>query len=97
MTKMKTMTAIGIAALALSVLIPVPVLTPRLSGLWLGLVTPAQARIGRARQPTVPRWAASLMLLAAMTLPRAAGSVQTTTPVRAVPFVDLARYAGDWL
>jgi uncharacterized protein YbjT (DUF2867 family)/ligand-binding SRPBCC domain-containing protein len=30
------------------VLLPVPVLTPRLSGLWLGLVTPAQARVGRA-------------------------------------------------
>jgi uncharacterized protein YbjT (DUF2867 family) len=29
-------------------LIPVPVLTPRLSGLWLALVTPAQARVGRA-------------------------------------------------
>jgi lipocalin/uncharacterized protein YbjT (DUF2867 family)/ligand-binding SRPBCC domain-containing protein len=29
-------------------LIPVPVLTPRLSGLWLGLVTPTQARVGRA-------------------------------------------------
>jgi lipocalin/uncharacterized protein YbjT (DUF2867 family)/ligand-binding SRPBCC domain-containing protein len=28
--------------------ISVPVLTPRLSGLWLGLVTPAQARVGRA-------------------------------------------------
>jgi uncharacterized protein YbjT (DUF2867 family) len=26
----------------------VPVLTPRLSGLWLGLVTPAQARVGRS-------------------------------------------------
>jgi lipocalin/uncharacterized protein YbjT (DUF2867 family) len=42
------------------VLIPVPVLTPRLSGLWLGLVTPAQARVGRAlveglRNPTVVR------------------------------------------
>jgi lipocalin/uncharacterized protein YbjT (DUF2867 family)/ligand-binding SRPBCC domain-containing protein len=41
-------------------LIPVPVLTPRLSGLWLGLVTPAQARVGRAlveglRNPTVVR------------------------------------------
>jgi uncharacterized protein YbjT (DUF2867 family)/ligand-binding SRPBCC domain-containing protein len=39
-------------------LLPVPVLTPRLSGLWLGLVTPAQARVGRAlveglRNPTV--------------------------------------------
>jgi uncharacterized protein YbjT (DUF2867 family) len=28
--------------------LPVPVLTPRLSGLWLRLVTPAQARVGRA-------------------------------------------------
>ena len=28
--------------------ISVPVLTPRLSGLWLSLVTPAQARVGRA-------------------------------------------------
>ena len=28
-------------------LLPVPVLTPRLSGLWLALVTPAQARVGR--------------------------------------------------
>jgi uncharacterized protein YbjT (DUF2867 family) len=39
-------------------LISVPILTPRLSGLWLGLVTPAQARIGRElveglRNPTV--------------------------------------------
>lgn len=29
------------------VMIPVPVLTPRLSSLWLGLVTPIYARIGR--------------------------------------------------
>ena len=29
-------------------LIPVPLLTPHLSGLWLALVTPAQARVGRA-------------------------------------------------
>lgn len=29
------------------VMIPVPVLTPRLSSLWLGLVTPVYARIGR--------------------------------------------------
>ena len=45
-------------------LLPVPVLTPRLSGLWLGLVTPAQARVGRAlveglRNPTVVRSAAA--------------------------------------
>nr|MBA3572646.1 NAD(P)H-binding protein [Pyrinomonadaceae bacterium] len=29
------------------VMIPVPVLTPRLSSLWLGLVTPLYARVGR--------------------------------------------------
>lgn len=39
-------------------MIPVPVLTPRLSSLWLGLVTPIYARIGRKlveglRNPTV--------------------------------------------
>jgi len=41
-------------------LVPVPVLTPHLSGLWLALVTPAQARVGRAlveglKTPTVVR------------------------------------------
>ncbi len=40
------------------VMIPVPVLTPRLSSLWLGLVTPLYARVGRLlidslRHPTV--------------------------------------------
>ena len=39
-------------------LIPIPVLTPRLSSLWLGLVTPVYARVGRKlidslRNPTV--------------------------------------------
>ena len=29
-------------------MIPVPVLTPRLSSLWLGLVTPLYARVGSA-------------------------------------------------
>ena len=28
-------------------MVPVPVLTPRLSSLWLGLVTPVYARVGR--------------------------------------------------
>lgn len=42
------------------VMIPVPVLTPHLSSLWLGLVTPLYARVGRAligsiRHPTVVR------------------------------------------
>jgi tryptophan-rich sensory protein/uncharacterized protein YbjT (DUF2867 family) len=41
-------------------IIPVPVLTPRLSSLWLGLVTPLYARVGRKlidsiRHPTVVR------------------------------------------
>ncbi len=41
-------------------MIPVPVLTPRLSSLWLGLVTPLYARVGRTlidslRHPTVLR------------------------------------------
>ncbi|HEX7879998.1 MAG TPA: SDR family oxidoreductase, partial [Candidatus Eisenbacteria bacterium] len=41
-------------------IIPVPVLTPRLSSLWLGLVTPLYARVGRRlidsiRHPTVVR------------------------------------------
>ncbi len=42
------------------IMIPVPVLTPRLSSLWLGLVTPVFARVGRKlvdsiRHPTVVR------------------------------------------
>jgi len=42
------------------VMLPVPVLTPRLSSLWLGLVTPVYARVGRVlvdsiRHPTVVR------------------------------------------
>lgn len=41
-------------------MIPVPLLTPRLSSLWLGLVTPLYARVGRKlvdslRHPTVMR------------------------------------------
>jgi uncharacterized protein YbjT (DUF2867 family) len=41
-------------------MIPVPVLTPRLSSLWLGLVTPVYARVGRKlvdsmRNPTMVR------------------------------------------
>jgi hypothetical protein len=41
-------------------MVPVPVLTPRLSSLWLGLVTPLYARVGRKlidsiRHPTVVR------------------------------------------
>ncbi|NIM52227.1 MAG: DUF2867 domain-containing protein [Gemmatimonadales bacterium] len=35
-------------------MIPVPVLTPRLSSLWLGLVTPVYARIGRKLIDSLP-------------------------------------------
>ena len=46
-------------------LIPVPLLTPRLSSLWLGLVTPIYARVGRKlvdslRNPTIVRDPAAL-------------------------------------
>ena len=42
------------------VMISVPLLTPRLSSLWLGLVTPVYARVGRElieglKNPTVVR------------------------------------------
>lgn len=47
------------------IMLPVPVLTPWLSSLWLGLVTPVQARVGRRliegiRYPTVVRNDAAL-------------------------------------
>jgi uncharacterized protein YbjT (DUF2867 family) len=50
-------------------MIPVPVLTPRLSSLWLGLVTPLYARVGRKlidsiRHPTVVRDATAQKLFA---------------------------------
>jgi uncharacterized protein YbjT (DUF2867 family) len=50
-------------------MVPVPVLTPRLSSLWLGLVTPVYARIGRklidgVRNPTLVRDPAALRTFA---------------------------------
>jgi uncharacterized protein YbjT (DUF2867 family) len=50
-------------------MIPVPVLTPYLSSLWLGLVTPVYARIGRKlieglRNPTVVEDASALRVFA---------------------------------
>jgi hypothetical protein len=50
-------------------MIPVPVLTPRLSSLWLGLVTPVYARVGRVlinsiRHRTVVRDPAALQTFA---------------------------------
>jgi apolipoprotein D and lipocalin family protein len=52
--------------------------------------------IGNARPRVAPRWAAAVALVAATTLQMAAAPAQTPPPVRAVPFVDLDRYAGDW-
>lgn len=48
------------------IILPVPVLTPRLSSLWLSLVSPAHARLGRLlieglRNPTVVRDTAALV------------------------------------
>jgi hypothetical protein len=50
-------------------MIPVPVLTPRLSSLWLGLVTPIYARVGRKlvdsmRNPTLVRNPSALEVFA---------------------------------
>jgi uncharacterized protein YbjT (DUF2867 family) len=50
-------------------MIPVPILTPRLSSLWLGLVTPIYARIGRKlidsmRNPTLVQDTSSLTAFA---------------------------------
>lgn len=55
-------------------LLPVPFLTPRLSGLWLALVAPAQARVGRAlveglRSPTVVRSSAAYDTFAITPMP----------------------------
>lgn len=57
-------------------MVRVPVLTPRLSSLWLGLVTPLYARVGRKlidsiRHPTVVRDPAGMELF--RTRPRGAG------------------------
>jgi len=51
------------------IMLPVPVLTPRLSSLWLGLVTPLYARVGRKliqsiRHPTVVRDDSARLLFA---------------------------------
>jgi hypothetical protein len=46
-------------------MVPIPILTPRPSGLWLGLITPIYARIGRKlidsmRNPTLVHNASAL-------------------------------------
>jgi len=56
------------------VLLPVPMLTPQLSGLWLELVTPAQAQVGRAlieglRNATIVRSPAARQVFAIDPMP----------------------------
>ena len=58
-------------------MIPVPLLTPRLSSLWLGLVTPLYAQIGRKlidsiRHPTVVRDDAARQTFPTHSAPRGA-------------------------
>jgi apolipoprotein D and lipocalin family protein len=55
-----------------------------------------RAALGGARPRVAPRWVAAAALVAATTLQPAAAQAQTPPPVRAVPSVDLDRYAGDW-
>ena len=55
-----------------------------------------RAAVGGARPRVAPRWAAAVALVAATTLQPAAAPAQTPPTVRAVRFVDLDRYAGDW-
>jgi apolipoprotein D and lipocalin family protein len=55
-----------------------------------------RAAVGRARPRVAPRWAAAVALAAATTLQPIASHAQTPPTARAVPFVDLDRYAGDW-
>ncbi|MEO8257992.1 MAG: SDR family oxidoreductase [Acidobacteriota bacterium] len=83
------------------ILLPVPLLTPHLSGLWLALVTPAQARIGRAlveglKNSTVVRSPAAretfaiepMSLDAALTLAIADGARQRLCTDSRTTFVD---------
>jgi uncharacterized protein YbjT (DUF2867 family) len=62
-------------------LLPVPLLTPHLSGLWLALVTPAQARVGRAlveglRNATIVRSPAAREVFTIESRPLAAALAQ---------------------
>jgi uncharacterized protein YbjT (DUF2867 family)/ligand-binding SRPBCC domain-containing protein len=62
-------------------LIPVPILTPRLSGLWLGLVTPAHAKVGRSlveglRNATVVRSESATRVFAIQPMPTDAAFVK---------------------
>ena len=78
--------------------VPVPVLTPRLSGLWLGLVTPAHARVGRAlveglRNPTVVRSPEARETFAIRPMPLREAFVRTIEEGGAVQFKTDSRLA----
>jgi apolipoprotein D and lipocalin family protein len=55
-----------------------------------------RAALSNVRPRVAPRWAAGIALAVATMLQPSAAHAQKPTPVRAVPFVDLDRYAGDW-
>jgi apolipoprotein D and lipocalin family protein len=55
-----------------------------------------RASMGRPRRRRARRWAAAVALAAAVVVRPAAAHAQMPPPVRTVPSVDLARYAGDW-
>lgn len=57
---------------------------------------PVVRAAGRARPRVAARLAAVVALVAATTPQPAAAQAQRPPTVRAVPFVDLDRYAGDW-
>jgi apolipoprotein D and lipocalin family protein len=53
-----------------------------------------RAGVDRARRRVARRWTAAAAVVAAVMLQSAAAHAQL--PVRAIPFVDLNRYLGDW-
>jgi apolipoprotein D and lipocalin family protein len=72
------------------------VLRPLLRIIFANRHRVVRSAIGSGRRRVVPPLAAAVALVAATTLQLAAAPAQTPPPVRAVPFVDLDRYAGEW-
>ena len=80
-------------------LLPVPLLTPHLSGLWLALVTPAQARVGRAlveslKNPTIVRSNAAHATFNIEPRPLATALRRRSTRGRSRVKQDYARHRG---
>jgi apolipoprotein D and lipocalin family protein len=72
------------------------VLRPLLQSAFAHRHRVVRTAIDHAHPRPRPRWAAAAALVAATTLQPAAAHAQTPPQVRAVPFVDLDRYAGNW-